>query len=90
MIITKISQFIHSIITNSNIKNVIIKTYTLEEAEQEARCRIEDAFNDQKSSDLEKIVAMAATKQEETEDSYVFTYIVKKYESIGVFQEYEE
>lgn len=71
-------------------KNVIIKTYTLEEAEQEARCRIEDAFNDQKSSDLEKIMAMAATKQEETEDSYVFTYIVKKYESIGVFQEYEE
>ncbi|MDE7106144.1 MAG: sporulation protein YqfD [Anaeroplasmataceae bacterium] len=67
-------------------KNAIIKTYSQESALEEAKEMIENDFKAHQSNTLEKIIAMTATKMEETEDSYTFTFIVKKYESIGTFQ----
>lgn len=67
-------------------KNVIIKTYSQDDAYLLAQKKIEEDFKEHQSSDLEHIVSMVNTKVEETEDSYVFTFIVKKYESIGEFR----
>ena len=41
-----------------------------------------------KSYNQEKIIDMAPTKVIETNDTYDFTFIVKKYESIGTFKNY--
>lgn len=67
-------------------KNVIINSYSEKEALDIAQKRIEEDFTEHQSNDLEHIVSMANTKMEETEDSYIFTFIVKKYESIGEFR----
>ncbi|MDE6047785.1 MAG: hypothetical protein K2F56_04060, partial [Anaeroplasmataceae bacterium] len=64
-------------------KNAIIKTYSMDTALEEAKKRIEEDFDTHISNSLEKIIAITNTKTVETEDSYTFTFIVKKYESIG-------
>ncbi|MDE6661060.1 MAG: sporulation protein YqfD, partial [Anaeroplasmataceae bacterium] len=64
-------------------KNAIIKTYSKDTALEEAKKRITEDFNAHMSNSLEKIIAITNIKTEETEDSYKFTFIVKKYESIG-------
>lgn len=64
-------------------KNAIINTYSKEEALKLAKKRIEDDFLKHRQNTMENILAMANTKMEETEDSFTFTFIVKKYESIG-------
>ncbi|MDE5546968.1 MAG: sporulation protein YqfD [Anaeroplasmataceae bacterium] len=64
-------------------KNAIIKTYSIDTALEEAKKRIEEDFDTHISNSLEKIIAITNTKTVETEDSYTFTFIVKKYESIG-------
>lgn len=66
-------------------KNAIIKTYSKDTALELAEKRITDDFVSHQSNSLEKIIAITNTKMEETEDSYKFTFIVKKYESIGAF-----
>ncbi|MDE6656626.1 MAG: sporulation protein YqfD [Anaeroplasmataceae bacterium] len=66
-------------------KNAIIKTYSKDTALELAKKRIEEDFSAHQSNSLEKIIAIANTKVEETDDSYTFTFIVKKYESIGAF-----
>lgn len=67
-------------------KNVIIHTYSQKDAIEVAKKRIEEDFVSHQSNDLEHIISMTNTKITETEDSYIFTFIVKKYESIGVFR----
>ena len=37
---------------------------------------------------LEKVIEMASIKCEEDDFNYNFTFIVKKYESIGMFKSY--
>ncbi|MCI9182466.1 MAG: hypothetical protein HFG91_00820 [Acholeplasmatales bacterium] len=64
-------------------KNAIINTYSKEEALKRAQKEIEEDFEDHKLNSLEKILAITNTKMEETEEAYTFTFIVKKYESIG-------
>ncbi|MDE6407824.1 MAG: sporulation protein YqfD [Anaeroplasmataceae bacterium] len=64
-------------------KNAIIKTYSMDTALEEAKKRIEEDFKAHMSNSLEKIIAITNIKTSETEDSYTFTFIVKKYESIG-------
>ncbi|MDE7213509.1 MAG: sporulation protein YqfD [Anaeroplasmataceae bacterium] len=64
-------------------KNAIIKTYSKDTALEEAKKRINEDFTAHMSNALEKIIAITNIKTEETEDSYKFTFIVKKYESIG-------
>lgn len=66
-------------------KNVIIKTYSKDSALEEAKKRIEEDFFSHQRNSLEKIIAITNTKVTETEESYIFTFIVKKYESIGAF-----
>ncbi len=67
-------------------KNVIIFTYSQKDAYELAQKQIEEDFNAHMSNEQEHIISMANTKVEETEDSYIFTFIVKKYESIGEFR----
>ncbi len=66
-------------------KNAIINTYSREEAKLMAQQKIKDDFIQHQSNSLEEILAITNTKTEETEDAYSFTFIVKKYESIGAF-----
>ncbi|MCM1131311.1 MAG: sporulation protein YqfD [Roseburia sp.] len=70
-------------------KNAIIKTYSKDTALEEAKKRIEEDFNAHMSNSLEKIIAITNTKTIETDDSYIFTFIVKKYESIGTLSKKE-
>lgn len=70
-------------------KNAIIKTYSKDTALEEAKNKIEEDFSSHQSNSLEKVIAIANTKAEETDDSYIFTFIVKKYESIGAFSQKE-
>lgn len=67
-------------------KNAIIKEYSHDEAYKLAIKKIEDDFDDHLVNELEHIVGITMTKDEETEDSYVFTFIIKKYESMGTLQ----
>ncbi len=69
-------------------KDDIMKTYTYEEALEYSARRIEEDFQKSQVNSLEKIVALRELKCEETDQAYTFTFIVKKYESIGVFQSY--
>lgn len=64
-------------------KNAIIKTYSKETALTLAKGKIEEDFTLHQSNTLERIVGITNTKEVEQEDSYIFTFIVKKYESIG-------
>ncbi len=66
-------------------KNAIIKTYSQDEAIVLAKEKIEEDFKAHQNNNLEKVIAITNTKVNETEDSYIFTFIVKKYESIGAF-----
>lgn len=65
-------------------KNAIIKAYSKEEALVEAKKEIEEDFKIHQIFSLEKIIAITNTKAQETDDSYLFTFIVKKSESIGM------
>lgn len=69
-------------------KNDIIITYTYEDALQAAKQKIKTDFLNHQVNQLEQILAMEVLKCEETEESFTFTLITKKYESIGVFQSY--
>lgn len=70
-------------------KDAIIKTYNLEEANSVALKMIEEDFNLHKTNDLEKIISITNLKTIENDDSYTFTFILKKYESIGVISSKE-
>lgn len=70
-------------------KNAIIKTYSSVEAKKLTIKKIEDDFSSHQTNDLEKIVAITGTKEVEQEESYTFTFIVKKYESMGMFSSKE-
>ncbi len=67
-------------------KNAIIKEYSHDDAYKLAIKKIEDDFDNHLVNELEHIVGITMTKDEETDDAYVFTFIIKKYESIGTFQ----
>ena len=69
-------------------KNDIIVSYSYEEALNKAKETIEKDFSNRKINTLEKILDMASIKCDESEDKYTFTFIVKKYESIGMFRSY--
>ena len=69
-------------------KNDIRVSYSYEEALNLAEVRINKDFEQDKINSLERIIEMASIKCEEDENTYNFTFIVKKYESIGVFQSY--
>lgn len=66
-------------------KNAIMKTYSQEEAMKVAYQKIEEDFTAHQVNDLEKLIAVTNTKISEDEDHYTFTFILKKYESIGTF-----
>ncbi len=66
-------------------KNVIMKTYSEEQAYAAAEEKIQEDFSVHQTNDLEKILAITNTKIETTEDSFIFTFILKKYESIGAY-----
>ena len=70
-------------------KNVIIKEYDSEEALNIAKNKIYNDFEEHKINNLEKIISYTNIKTEEDEESYSFTFIVKKYESIGAYAEKE-
>lgn len=69
-------------------KNDIIVSYSYEDALKKAKETIENDFSNRKINALEKIIDMASIKYEETDECYTFTFIVKKYESIGIFRSY--
>lgn len=66
-------------------KNVIMKTYTKDEALVVAEKKIKEDFITHQTNDLEELIAITNTKVEESEEDYTFTFILKKYESIGAF-----
>ncbi|MDE5715824.1 MAG: sporulation protein YqfD [Anaeroplasmataceae bacterium] len=66
-------------------KNAIIKTYDEKEALLQAEKIIQEDFKTHQTNDLEKIIAITNTKIESDEEAYHFTFIVKKYESMGEF-----
>lgn len=66
-------------------KNVIMKTYGKEEALAVAEQEIKDDFKIHQTNDLEELIAITNTKTVEDEDQFTFTFILKKYESIGSF-----
>lgn len=66
-------------------KNVIIKTYQQEEALALAKEKIKEDFAVHQTNDLEELIAITNTKMNEAEDEFQFTFILKKYESIGAF-----
>lgn len=66
-------------------KDAIIKKYSYEEAYHQAVSRIEEDFLSHQTNELEHIVAITKTKEAESDNSYIFTFIIKKYESIGTF-----
>lgn len=68
-------------------KNAIIKTYSNEEALEEAKNKIYSDFDEHKINDLEKILGITLIKEVDNSEDYTFTFIVKKYESLGVFSE---
>ena len=68
-------------------KNVIIKTYTLDEGLIEAKKRIENEFYNNISNEMEHIVSITDVTTIELEDSYVYCFIVKTYESFGIYKE---
>ncbi len=67
-------------------KNAIIKTYNEKEALIEAEKIIQEDFQTHKTNELEKILGITNTKIETDEEAYHFTFIVKKYESMGEFR----
>lgn len=69
-------------------KNDIIKTYDEETAQLKAQEMILEDFKEHQINSLEKVLAMVSIKCEEEDNRYIFTFIVKKNESIGVFQGY--
>lgn len=69
-------------------KSDIIVSYNYEEAHKLAQEKILIDFENQMINSLEKIIDMASIKCEEDDLSYTFTFIVKKYESIGLFKSY--
>lgn len=68
-------------------KNAIIKEYDSTSALEEAKKNIELDFSNHQNNSLEKIVSMVNIKTVEDNDNYYFTFIVKKYESIGIYEE---
>ena len=71
-------------------KNAIIKEYTQTEALDVATEEIYQNFAENQTINLEKIISLTNINAIEEEEQYVFTFIVKKYESIGEFVGYEE
>lgn len=69
-------------------KNDIIVSYSLDEALEEAKKLIEKDFLSNQINELEKIIDIGLIKTEFEDNLYLFTFIVKKYESIGVFNSY--
>ena len=69
-------------------KNDIIVSYSYEEAYQLACDEILLDFENTMVNQLEKVIEMASIKCEEDYFNYNFTFIVKKYESIGMFKSY--
>lgn len=70
-------------------KNAIIKTYDEKSALEEAIKKIQNDFLNHQSNSLEKIIGITNTRILEDENSYYFTFIVKKYESIGAYEKKE-
>lgn len=68
-------------------KNAIIKEYDNITALDEAKNKIEIDFFNHKNNSLEKIISMINIKTEEDDENFYFTFIVKKYESIGIYEE---
>ncbi len=67
-------------------KNAIIKEYNNITALEEAENKIEIDFLNHQNNSLEKIISMMNIKAEEDDDNFYFTFIVKKYESIGIYE----
>lgn len=70
-----------------NEKSAIIKTYTLNEGLELAKNNIENVFYQNCTNDLEKIISITNIKAIEKEDSYEYSFIVKSYESFGIYKE---
>ena len=64
-------------------KNAIIKEYEKEDALIKAKNIIINNFEDNKISDLEKIIDIYEYNYYQNEESHNFTFIIKKLESIG-------
>lgn len=67
-------------------KNDIIKKYTKEDAISIGEQLIKASFEKCKIDNREKIIELTPYDVIETADSFEITYILKKYESLGVFQ----
>lgn len=68
-------------------KNVIIKTYTLDQGLTEAKNKIENEFYKEVSNEMEKILSITNITKVELEDLYEYCFIVKSYESFGIYEE---
>ena len=68
-------------------KSAIINTYTLKEGQKLAENKIINDFNLEFELEMEKIVSITNILAIENEDSYDYIFIVKAYESLGIYEE---
>lgn len=68
-------------------KNAIIKTYSIEDGLKLAKNKIENDFYENSSNDLECIISITNIKTIENEDCFEYSFIVKSYESFGIYEE---